>query len=163
MNIKRIKKLKIVDIDGCLLNSEHRILVEVYKGKKRINLDHWRDNSHLCIQDELLPLAAQYAKMLQRKDTFVIIATSRIMSALDYQVIEQKLGKPHAFVSRIADEQKADFKFKGCLHIINELGIIPEEIEIFDDNIDYLKFLSDGFFNLGYNVKANYIPSNQGF
>lgn len=161
--MKKINIVSIFDIDGVLLDSTHRYEIITCRGKSKINLQHWRENENKCIHDVPLPMADYYGKMLKRKNAFVIIATSRVMSALDYQVIESKLGKPHAIVSRINNEQKGGLlKFNGCLHIFEQLNLKPREVQIFEDNIDYLKFLADGFTNKGYNVTARYITSNQG-
>lgn len=158
-------EIDIYDVDGVLLDSiiSGRYRTILYKGKERIDLDHWRATEKDCINDELLPLAEHYAKRLKQKSVFVIIATSRVMSALDYQVIESKLGKPRAIVSRLSNEQKGGLlKLHGCLHIFEQLNLNPKTINIYEDNAEYLKIMADGFFNIGYNVKAHYVPSKQG-
>ena len=43
-----------------------------------------------------------------------------------------------------------------------QLKLNPKTINIYEDNAEYLKIISDGFFNLGHNVKAHYVPSKQG-
>lgn len=163
MRKNKISVVDIYDIDGVLLDSSHRYKTEVYKGRQRIDLNHWRENEKNCIHDAPLPLAEHYEKRLNQKGTFVIIATSRVMSALDYQVIELKLGKPRAIVSRLSNEQKGGLlKLHGCLHIFEQLKLNPKTINIYEDNAEYLKIMADGFFNLGHNVKAHYVPSKQG-
>lgn len=164
--MKKIRTLYIFDIDGVLLDSSHRYRVELSKdGKQKIDLKHWRANEHKTLQDEPLPLAATYKKVLQQKSSFVIIATSRIMSAIDYQVIESKLGKPHALISRLTNEQKGgDLKLNGVLRLINDLNLKSiDKVHIYEDNIQYLKYIADGIKNnLNIMPEAHYIVSNQG-
>ena len=161
-----IKKCYIFDIDGVLLDSSHRYkLVLSKEGRARIDLDHWRANEHRTIEDKLLPLAEHYKKVLKQKNSFVIIATSRIMSAIDYQVIESKLGKPHALISRLTNEQKGgDLKLNGIIRTLADLKLTNiNTFHIFEDNATYLKHIADGI-KQQYNVQpfAHYIVSNQG-
>ena len=158
-----MKKCYIFDIDGVLLDSSHRYKLE--EGKARIDLEHWRANEHRTVEDKPLPLAAHYKKVLKQKNSFVIIATSRVMSAIDYQVIEQKLGKPHALISRVANSQKGgDLKLNGVLRLINDLSLKSiDKVHIYEDNIQYLKHIADGIKNnLNIMPEAHYIVSNQG-
>lgn len=161
-----ITKCYIFDIDGVLLDSSHRYKVTLSKdGKKRIDLDHWRENEHKTIKDTLLSTAEIYKKVLKQKNSFVIIATSRIMSAVDYQVIEEKLGKPHALISRLTNEQKGgDLKLNGVIRTLADLKLTNiNTFHIFEDNVQYLKYIADGI-KQHYNVQpfAHYIVSNQG-
>ena len=162
-----IKKCYIFDIDGVLLDSSHRYKSVLSKeGKARIDLDHWRANEHRTIEDKVLPLAAHYKKVLSQKNSFIIIATSRIMSAVDYQVIETKLGKPHALISRLTNEQKGgDLKLNGIIRTLADLNLNSiDTFHIFEDNVQYLKHIADGI-KQHYNVQpfAHYIVSNQGY
>lgn len=161
-----IKKCYIFDIDGVLLDSSHRYkLVLSKEGKARIDLEHWRANEHRTIEDTPLPTADIYKKVLKQKNSFVIIATSRIMSAVDYQVIEEKLGKPHALISRLTNEQKGgDLKLNGVIRTLADLNLTNiNTFHIFEDNATYLKHIADGI-KQQYNVQpfAHYIVSNQG-
>ena len=161
-----IKKCYIFDIDGVLLDSSHRYRVELSKdGKQKIDLKHWRANEHRTIEDTPLPTADIYKKVLKQKNSFVIIATSRIMSAVDYQVIEEKLGKPHALISRLTNEQKGgDLKLNGVIRTLSDLNLkSTDKVHIYEDNIQYLKYIADGIKNnLNIMPEAYYIVSNQG-
>jgi len=166
MKKHNIKKCYIFDIDGVLLDSSHRYKLGLSKeGKARIDLDHWRANEHKTVEDKPLPLEAHYKKVLSQKNSFVIIATSRIMSAIDYQVIEQKLGKPHALISRLTNEQKGgDLKLNGVIRVLSDLNLNNiDTFHIFEDNIHYLRHIADGI-KQHYNIQphAHYIVSNQG-
>ena len=162
----KFKEIHCFDIDGVLLDSSHRYRTIIGKdGKHKIDLNHWRENEVNCLQDPLLPMAETYKRLLLKKSAFVIIATSRIMRALDYKVIEEKLGLPDVFISRINNEQKGGMlKLRGLLHIINECNLQHiDNISIYEDNAEYLKIIADGIFqNLDINPKAFYIPSLQG-
>ena len=162
-----IKKCYIFDIDGVLLDRSHRYKLVLSKdGKARIDLEHWRANEHRTIEDKLLPLSEHYKKVLKQKNSFVIIATSRIMSAVDYQVVEKKLGKPHALISRLTNEQKGgDLKLNGVIRTLADLKLTNiNTFHIFEDNATYLKHIADGI-KQHYNVQpfAHYIVSNQGY
>lgn len=161
-----IKKCYIFDIDGVLLDSSHRYkLVLSKEGKARLDLEHWRANEHRTVEDKPLPLSEHYKKVLKQKNSFVIIATSRIMSAVDYQVIETKLGKPHALISRLTNEQKGgDLKLNGIIRTLADLKLTNiNTFHIFEDNATYLKHIADGI-KQQYNVQpfAHYIVSSQG-
>lgn len=162
----KFKEIHCFDIDGVLLDSSHRYKAIIGKdGKHKIDLNHWRENEVNCLQDSPLPMAETYKGLLLKKSAFVIIATSRIMKALDYKVIEEKLGYPHAFISRINNEQKGGMlKLRGLIHVINECNLHHiDSISIYEDNAEYLKVIADGIFQeLDINPKAFYIPSLQG-
>lgn len=160
-NPKKIKFIDIFDIDGVLLDSSHRYLtIETKKGLK-IDLNHWRENEHLCLNDSVLPMAEQYKKLLEYKTHFVIIATSRILKPLDYDFIEKNIGLPDAIVSRLHNKQKGhDLKINGILRIIQDCNLSHidyRNITVFEDNIQYLKGICDFF-----QCNGVYVPSKQG-
>lgn len=160
-NQKKIKHIKIFDIDGVLLDSSHRYRTIVDKKGERIDLDHWREHEPKCIYDTTLPLADLYKCFLGRQNTFVIIATSRVLKALDYSVISEKLGEPDGYISRLHNGQKGgNLKLQGIKWLINECNLVhvlPENITVYEDNIKYLKTLCDGL-----NCQGIYVPSKQG-
>lgn len=161
-----IKTCYIFDIDGVLLDSSHRFRLTFSKeGRARIDLEYWRKNESKTVNDEVLPTAEIYKKALSQKSAFVIIATSRIMSAIDYQVIEEKLGKPHALISRLTNEQKGgDLKLNGVIRTLSDLNLKNiNAFHIFEDNATYLKHIADGIKqHYGIQPFAHYIVSNQG-
>lgn len=156
-----IKRISIYDIDGVLLDSSHRYRTIATKKGEKIDLQHWRENEHLLINDKKLPLCLQYEKDILTDSCFVIIATSRIMKSRDYAFIEENLGFPDSFVSRISNKQKGhDLKINGIQRAIQELNLThvsPDKITVYEDNIVYLKNICDYF-----QCKGVYIPSKQG-
>lgn len=158
---KTVKKIAVFDVDGVLLCSLHRYRTILTKKGEKIDLDHWRENEKRLFNDSILPTALLYEKMLERKNTFVIIATSRILKADDYAMIESTLGFPDSIVSRLNNKQKgADLKIQGMQKVINDCNlshIKPANITIYEDNIHYLKSFCDFF-----RCNGIYIPSFQG-
>ena len=159
-------RLFVYDIDGVLLDSSHRYrTILTGEGIEKIDLNHWRKNEKHCKKDKPLELANEYKKRLNQKNAYVIIATSRIIKSRDYRAIRIKLGLPHALISRNNDNQKGGIlKLNGILDIMDkaELNNI-KKIDIYEDNIEYLKIIADGLKNaLGIIPNAHYITSNQG-
>lgn len=158
-------RLCVFDIDGVLLDSTHRYRTIQTPDGERLDLNHWRKNERHCKKDKPLELAAEYKKLLKRKNTFVIIATSRIIKAKDYRVIKVKLGLPHAIVSRNNNAQKGGLlKLQGVLAVMNKANLHNiKKIDIYEDNIEYLKVIADGLKNaLNVQPEAHYIVSRQG-
>ena len=159
-------RLFIYDIDGVLLDSSHRYrTVLIGEGIEKIDLDHWRKNEKHCKKDKPLELANGYKKRLNQKNAYVIIATSRIIKSRDYRAIRTKLGLPHALISRNNDNQKGGMlKLHGILGIMDKAKLSHiKKIDIYEDNIEYLKIIADGLKNaLGIIPNAHYITSNQG-
>lgn len=157
----KIKYIDIFDIDGVLLDSSHRYRTITTKKGERIDLNHWRENEHLCLNDSRLPTALQYDKSLMSQNRFVIIATSRILRAKDYQAIENLLGMPDSIVGRSHNKQKGhNLKISGIQRIIQDCNlqhVKNENMTVYEDNITYLKGICDFF-----KCKGIYIPSTQG-
>lgn len=159
----KIKHIVVFDIDGVLLDSTHRYrTVSTSKGEK-IDLQHWVENKDKCLNDSRLPTAILYDKFLNRQNTFVIIATSRIMLARDYQAIDSLLGFPDSIVSRSTNEQKGGIlKIQGIQRVIEDCNLnhinLASNMVIYEDNMKYLKEICDFF-----KCKGIYIPSNQGY
>ena len=128
-------------------------------------MNHWRKNEKHCKRDKPLELAEKYKKLLNQKNAFVIIATSRIIKRNDYRLIKVKLGLPHAIVSRNNNAQKGGIlKLEGILSVIDKVNLYNiKKINIYEDNTDYLKIIADGLKNaLSIQPNAFYIVSNQG-
>ena len=164
-NMKNKTRLAIFDIDGVLLDSSHRYRTIQTPNGERLDLNHWRKNEKHCKKDKPLELAEKYKKLLTQKNAFVIIATSRIIKAKDYRTIKVKLGLPHAIVSRNNSTQKGGhLKLNGILSVMDKANLYNiDKIDIYEDNIDYLKVIADGLKNaLNIQPNAYYVVSNQG-
>ena len=158
-------RLIIFDIDGVLLDSSHRYRTMQTANGEKLDLDHWRKNERYCKKDKPLELAEKYKKLLKQKNAFVIIATSRIIKSKDYRTIKVKLGLPHAIVSRNNNAQKGGYlKLNGVLSVMDKANLYNiKKIDIFEDNIEYLKTIADGLKNaLNIQPNAHYVVSNQG-
>lgn len=160
-NLKAIKKVLVFDIDGVLLCSQHRFKTISTKKGERLDLDHWKQNSHKVFNDKKLPTALLYEKALKSKSVFVVIATSRLLKTADYQMIDKTMGFPDSIVSRIHDNQSTEnIKIQGFQRVLDDCNlnhIKPENVTIYEDNISNLKSFCDAF-----GCHGVYIPSKQG-
>ena len=152
-----MKRIRIYDMDGTIVCSLHRYRVTA---DNKIDLQYWRDNEPLAINDSLLPLAEQYKKDLEDNDTFVIIATARILREPDNLFINNVLGKPDYIISRKDNDSRSG----GLLKILGLKKLFSlkqfhkiKDIIFFEDNTSYLKAVCDYF-----NIQGVYIPSKQG-
>ena len=152
-----MKRIRIYDMDGTIVCSLHRYKVTA---DNKIDLQYWRDNEPLAINDSLLPLAEQYKKDLEDNDTFVIIATARILREPDNLFINNVLGKPDYIISRKDNDSRSG----GLLKILGLKKLFSlkqfhkiKDIIFFEDNTSYLKAVCDYF-----NIQGVYIPSKQG-
>ena len=151
-----IKRVQIYDMDGTIVCSLHR-----YRAIDgiRIDLAFWRENQDKVMSDSLLPLAAQYRADLLDPECFVIIATARVMGALDYKFVAEILGQPDYLISRKEGDSISGglLKIKGLQKFFNLKNFKDAEITFYEDNIQYLKTVCDKF-----NIRGVYIPSKQG-
>jgi len=155
-----IKKLRIYDMDGTIVDSTHRYRTIIGDDNiERIDLPYWRANEYRAMQDGLLPLARQY--MLDNADgeTYVIIATARVIHAPDMQFIKEILGEPDYLISRGENDNRSgkDLKIKGLQKFFNLKPFTTAEAIFYEDNVQYLKAVCDHF-----NITGVYIPSKQG-
>ena len=152
-----MKKVAIYDMDGTIVCSLHR-----YKTiDNKIDLQYWRDNEYRAMGDSLLPLAAQYKQALADTDTFVIIATARVLHEPDNQFIDTVLGKPDHIISRKDGDTRSGglLKILGLkkLFALKQFQNVKHNAVFYEDNTSYLKAVCDYF-----NITGVYIPSKQG-
>ena len=155
-----IKQVKIYDMDGTIVDSTHRYrTVKDANGVEKIDLDFWRANEFRAFDDSLLPLAAEYQADLKNPEIFVIIATARVMGDADWKFVNEKLGKPNAFISRKNGDTTSGGKLKirGLVKYLNLKQFKNAEKVFFEDNMAYLKTVCDFF-----KIKGVYCPSMQG-
>ncbi len=152
-------KISIYDMDGTIVDSSHRYRTITENGKTRIDLEYWRANEYRAMDDGLLPLAAQYMQELADRNTFVIIATARVMNEPDWQFVREILGMPNYFISRKSGDNQSGktLKIKGLQKLANLRQFDMSKAVFYEDNIDYLKAVCDHF-----NMRGVYIPSVQG-
>lgn len=151
-----IKRVQIYDMDGTIVCSLHRY--RTIDGA-RIDLQYWRDNSDLAYSDSLLPLAEQYKADLLDEETFVIIATARVMGEEDWRFVRDILGQPDYFIHRKPDDNRSGglLKIKGLQKFFNLKPFKNAEITFYEDNATYLKTVCDHF-----GIRGVYVPSKQG-
>ncbi len=157
----KMKRIRIYDMDGTIVCSLHRYrTVRDTAGIERIDLGYWRENEHKAEFDSLLPMAEQYRQDLKCPDTFVIIATARIMRGPDYKFVREVLGMPDHIISR----EDGDSRSGGLLKVLGLKKLFNlkqfkgvTDIVFYEDNISYLKSVCDHF-----GFQGVYVPSEQG-
>lgn len=155
-----IKRISIYDMDGTIVDSSHRYRTIVdHNGIEKIDLEYWRDNEHRAMEDKLLPLARQYQQDIDRPDTYVIIATARIIREPDMHFIHYILGAPNYIISRKESDTRSGsiLKIKGLQKFFNLVNFRNAVATFYEDNTSYLKAVCDHF-----NIQGVYIPSVQG-
>lgn len=152
------KKVNIYDMDGTIVCSLHRYRTKPCQTK--IDLAHWRANSHRAYFDSLLPLAEQYKKDLRNPETFVIIATARVLGSEDRAFITDKLGQPNAIVSRLQNDTRSggQLKVEGITEIYNTFNLWDIEGHFWEDNKMYLNAVCGAFSRM----VGHFVPSLQG-
>ena len=155
----KITKVAIYDMDGTIVDSSHRYRTIVDENGERIDLDFWRENEYLAGDDKLLPMALQYKKDLTCPNTYVIIATARVMHGPDWKFVEEILGEPDYFISRKDGDNQSGktLKINGLARFFNLLNFNGAEFIFYEDNVSYLKAVCDRF-----GIQGVYIPSKQG-
>jgi hypothetical protein len=157
--MQKITKVSIYDMDGTIVDSLHRYRTIVSETGERIDLNYWRENEYRAFDDSLLPLAYQYQEDLQNPNTFVVIATARVLHSPDFCFIAEKLGEPDYIVSRNEGSNISGsiLKINGLQKLFSTVKFETEDITFYEDNISYLKAVCDRF-----NIKGVYVPSKQG-
>lgn len=156
-----MKRVRIYDMDGTIVCSLHRYrTIRDSAGIERIDLGYWRENEHRASGDSLLPMAEQYKADLKCADTFVIIATARILRGPDWQFIRENLGMPDHVISR----GEGDARSGALLKVLGLKKLFSlkqfhgvSDIVFYEDNISYLKSVCDHF-----KIQGVYVPSEQG-
>lgn len=154
-----ITKVSIYDMDGTIVDSTHRYRTVNVNGIEKIDLEYWRANEYRAMDDGLLPLAEQYRRELRDENTYVIIATARVMGAADYQFVNEILGKPDYLISRKAGDSISggQLKINGLQKFFNLKQFRTADAVFYEDNTSYLKAVCDHF-----QIRGVYIPSKQG-
>jgi len=152
-----MKRVAIYDMDGTIVCSLHRYAT--IDGK--IDLQYWRDNENLAMNDSLLPLAKQYQADLLDNDCFVIIATARVLHEPDRCFIATVLGQPDYIISRKDGDNRSGglLKILGLkkLFSLKQFSKAKKSAVFYEDNTSYLKAVCDFF-----NIRGVYVPSKQG-
>lgn len=155
----KIKRVSIYDMDGTIVCSLHRYRTIVTDSGEKIDLQYWRDNSDLAMDDSLLPMSAQYRADLQDENCYVVIATARVMGEKDWRFVREILGEPDYFISRKEGDTQSGgtLKISGLAKFFNLVTFKDAEFTFYEDNVSYLKAVCDRF-----NIRGVYVPSKQG-
>lgn len=155
----KITRVAIYDMDGTIVDSSARYRTIIDQNGERIDLDYWVENQHNAMDDELLPMAAQYRNDLQDENCYVIIATARVMNEPDWNFVKTILGEPDYFISRKAGDSQSGktLKINGLAKFFNLVTFRNADFVFYEDNVSYLKAVCDRF-----NIRGVYVPSKQG-
>jgi len=155
----KINRVAIYDMDGTIVDSSARYRTIVDESGERIDLDYWRENQGLAMQDKLLPLYTQYQADLADNSCYVIIATARVMNEPDWEFVDDILGAPDYFISRKDGDTQSGktLKINGLAKFFNLNNFKNADFVFYEDNVSYLKAVCDRF-----NIRGVYIPSKQG-
>jgi phosphoglycolate phosphatase-like HAD superfamily hydrolase len=152
-----IKKLCVYDLDGTVINSEHRY--RTINGK--IDLDHWNNNRHLAHLDTLKPLYSQYLQDLHNPEHYTVVATARVLYAPDRDYIDNVLGAPRHIISRKEGDARSGalLKVLGLRRLLSlkQFQKIKEGV-FYEDNLAYLNAVCSAF----PFIKGVFVESNQG-
>jgi len=155
----KINRVAVYDMDGTIVDSSHRYRTITDENGERIDLDYWRENEHLAMNDGLLPMFEQYRADLADENCYVIIATARVMNAPDWQFVKEILGEPDYFISRKSCDTQSGktLKINGLAKFFNLVTFKNADFVFYEDNVSYLKAVCDRF-----KIRGVYIPSVQG-
>jgi len=161
-----IKKIKIYDLDGTLIDSSHR-----YRTKNgAIDLQHWRENDtrkNVLENDTFLDLYEWLKVDLKRNDTFVIFATARACTYNDhnYEFLKNNDIVPDMFIHRMGDTDTrggAALKIEAIKPLLKLPKFKNATIHIFEDNIQYLHDMCLAL-NDNHKLVGHFVPSEQGY
>ena len=157
--MSKIKRAAIYDMDGTIVDSTHRYRTIIDETGERIDLQHWRENQYLAMDDSLLPLAEQYKQDLRDDSCFTVIATAREMHAPDWDFVDNVLGMPDHFISRKPGDNQSGktLKINGLARFFNLKPFKVADWVFYEDNVHYLKAVCDRF-----GIRGVYVPSKQG-
>ena len=159
-------KLRVYDIDGTILSSQHRYKLHDDL-PKRIDLDHWRINStpSQIMQDRpIFPLLNRLLADQRNADIVTAISTNRYICDHTLQVFEKYGINPDFVSSRTHDQQKgSELKQEFILNLFSLLQ--PEQVIFIDDNVKVLQDVKNHFIlaGLGSVIRCIYQPSKQGY
>jgi len=163
-----IKKIKVYDLDGTLIDSSHRYRTI----NNKIDLNHWRKNDtpDKVKLDTFLDLFEWLKVDLMRPDTYVIFATARacVKNDHNYDFLNHHNIMPDMFIHRQGESDTrggAELKINAIKPLLNLKQFENATIHIFEDNIQYLHDMVialKGDFSEGRKVVGHFVPSVQG-
>ena len=136
--------IAVFDLDGTVLDSSHRALINEQGG---INIENWRTHTREQILGDVeLPLAQFMRDCIADKNIRVWICTSRNLAEPDMELLE-KLGIRGAdlILSRDKKDNREDVSYKlaKIKKRINLPSVKQREKIFFDDRADIRKAMSE--------------------
>lgn len=164
--MNKITAIHIFDFDGTLVDSSHRYRTDA--SGNAIDLQYWIKNEHLAHLDKPIKAVCNLFKSLcESANDYALIATARIWCDGADKVCKSANIKPDSLVSRNGRDDcrgGAELKIAHVNRLLNLKQFSEvKEIHVYEDNLTYLKKISDFYYAKGYSVKGHYYPSNQGF
>lgn len=127
-------KLAIFDLDGTVIDSEHR---KVALPNGDIDLAHWRENctAEKIAKDDLLELV-HVMRDLYDKGVKIAICTARVLSQYDFNFFVDNAIPFHYVLSRPHDCDLADaiLKAQQIPTLLKKIKISRSEVQMWDDN-----------------------------
>jgi len=136
-------KLAIFDLDGTVIDSEHR---KVALPNGDIDLLHWRENctAEKIAKDDLLELV-HVMRDLYSKGVKVAICTARVLSNFDFNFFADNSIPFHYVLSRPHDCNTADgiLKAQQISDLLKKLKIPRSKVQMWDDNPSVISAITD--------------------
>jgi len=164
--MQKIQAIHIFDFDGTLVDSSHRYRTDATG--QAIDLQFWIDNENLAYLDKPIEKVCNlFRSLCDSVSDYALIATARIWCEGANSVIRNANIKPNSLVARRDRNDNrggAELKIAHVNRLLNLKQFSQvTEIHVYEDNLTYLKKISDFYYQRGYIVKGHYYPSNQGF
>ena len=136
--------IAVFDLDGTVINSDHRQLLLDNGG---INIENWRTHTReQILADSELPLIRYMRECIADPNVRVWICTSRNLSGADYELLE-KLGIRGAdlILSRDKNDHREDvpYKLAKIRKRLNLPSAKTREKIFFDDRADIRKAMAE--------------------
>lgn len=162
-----IKKIKIFDMDGTIIDSSHRYRTD--ETGKKIDLNFWIENDipEKIMADSFLPLMEWVKRDIENPEIYVIFATARGCETGDgnYKFLEHHGIMPDKFIHRQGRSDSrggAELKIQAFIPLLNLKQFKHATVHIYEDNIAYLQKMVNAVYSIGRPVVGHFIPSVQG-
>jgi hypothetical protein len=164
-HMKKITEIHIFDFDGTLVDSSHRYRTD--KTGEKIDLQYWIDNENKANLDSPIDYACSiYRDIRDSLTKYAVIATARIWCSQAVNVVIDNDLVPNSLVSRRGRNDNrggAELKISHVDRLLNLRQFAKvQAIHVYEDNLTYLKTMTEYYKLKGYNVQGHYFPSNQG-